>query len=114
LIPADKYFAAGSRVIPKSGNKGEKNLQSVILMDTHQYRRTEGGSNATNSFGRYGYRRDCIRYRGAYPIPETGHRSAQSQRERYSLEFLLILIILAKLAGENKPKGIKVGITSGS
>ena len=32
----------------------------------------------------------------------------------YSLEFLLILIILAKLAGENKPKGIKVGITSGS
>jgi predicted transposase YbfD/YdcC len=30
----------------------------------------------------------------------------QARGQRYSLEFLLVLIILAKLAGENKPKGI--------
>lgn len=30
----------------------------------------------------------------------------KARGQRYSLEFLLILIILAKLAGENKPKGI--------
>jgi predicted transposase YbfD/YdcC len=34
----------------------------------------------------------------------TDVRKARGQR--YSLEFLLVLIILAKLAGENKPKGI--------
>ena len=34
----------------------------------------------------------------------TDVRKARGQR--YSIEFLLILIILAKLAGENKPKGI--------
>lgn len=34
----------------------------------------------------------------------TDGRKARGQR--YALEFLLVLIILAKLAGENKPKGI--------
>jgi hypothetical protein len=34
----------------------------------------------------------------------TDVRKARGQR--YSLEFLLVLIIMAKLAGENKPKGI--------
>lgn len=32
--------------------------------------------------------------------------SRKARGQRYSLEFLLVLIILAKLAGENKPKGI--------
>jgi hypothetical protein len=38
------------------------------------------------------------------PWQITDERQARGQR--YSLEFLLVLIILAKLAGENKPKGI--------
>jgi predicted transposase YbfD/YdcC len=86
--------------------KDEKNLQSVILVGSNQkeeQKEVQMQPIILEDMATEGIVFD-IGALTQYMRQVTDGRKARGQR--YSLEFLLVLIILAKLAGENKPKGI--------